>query len=98
MYEYKVIDGHIISKKGKQFSETFEHLLNEMSVEGWEFYSQSDITQYIPGGCLFGSPEIKVRQTFIFRRQVVDTDKFIEEVNLNKKKWHVVPEGYIGYS
>ncbi len=24
--------------------------------------------------------------------------KFIEEVNLNKKKWHVVPEGYIGYS
>lgn len=75
MYEYKVLDGAIITKKKQSFSQAFENLLNEMAKDGWEFYYQTSTKELIPQGCLFfaSKPIEKYNQTFIFRREKKET-------------------------
>jgi len=72
MYEYKVLNGSIVVQKKKDFAQTLEELLNSMERDGWEFYSQSDIDQLVPPGCLLSllgkKSEIITHQTFVFRK------------------------------
>ncbi len=72
MYEYKVLDGSFVAGNDRDFANTLEYTLNSMQQNGWEFYCQSNIDQFIAPGCLsalFGKKtETISHQTFVFRR------------------------------
>lgn len=72
MYEYKVLNGSVVAQKGKNFAQTLEEILNSMQQDGWDFYCQSDIEQFVAPGCLFAllgkKSEVITHQTFVFRK------------------------------